>query len=139
MTLRMTGEQLALLRSGDPDARAKLSKASKGAQARARGKAWEREVEAWLNVGGWLWRAPGEQTFIGGRVYGLLRGKKGAPDYLLTHPTRGITCHRELKTGDAVLSPEQRLWRDSMLASGVDWAVWHPKDRDTIQRFVLGR
>lgn len=139
MTLRMTGEQLALLRSGDPAARAKLERAARGREADARGKAWEHEIEKHLTVYGWLWSAVPKPTFVNGRMHGIPRGKKGVPDYLLTHPVRKVTCLRELKTGDAVLSKEQREWRDSLLASGVDWAVWHPNDREAIHRFIAGR
>jgi len=139
VTLRVTGEQLALLRAGDPEMRAKLTRSARGAAAREQGKAWEREIKKALTLGGWLWRAPGEQTFVNGRMYGRQEGDKGSPDFLLTHPKRGITCHRELKTGDAVLTPEQRTWRDSLVASGVDWAVWHPNDRASILRFIIGR
>ena len=51
---------------------------------------------------------------------------KGFPDWVICG--KGGLLFRELKSDHGELSPEQRRWRNILLASGQDWAVWRPAD-----------
>lgn len=65
---------------------------------------------------------------------------RGWPDLHLSKPrSDGPTIlYRELKTGTGRLEPDQITWRDHLLACGVDWALWHPRDWDTIVSTLKG-
>jgi hypothetical protein len=51
---------------------------------------------------------------------------KGWPDLVLVGP--GGILYRELKSSTGALMPNQRVWRDSLVAAGANWAVWRPRD-----------
>jgi hypothetical protein len=51
---------------------------------------------------------------------------KGFPDLVLVTP--GGVLWREVKSDIGVLDPDQKRWRDVLLAAGEDWAIWRPSD-----------
>ena len=53
----------------------------------------------------------------------------GFPDWTICG-TGGL-IFRELKSETGQLSPEQRRWRNVLVAAGQDWAVWRPEDLRT--------
>jgi hypothetical protein len=57
---------------------------------------------------------------------------KGWPDLVLVHPGRGVVLFRELKSDTGRLDPHQIAWGEWLLACGMDWGMWKPKDWDTI-------
>ena len=61
---------------------------------------------------------------------------KGWPDLVLVKGDRIL--FRELKTAAGQLSPEQREWRDTLVAAGADWALWRPRDWDAIEATLKG-
>ena len=61
---------------------------------------------------------------------------KGFPDLLLVRGGKLLAV--ELKTDRGTLSPEQREWRDALLAAGVDWRLWRPRDWDAIEATLKG-
>ena len=60
---------------------------------------------------------------------------KGYPDLTLI---RDRVLFIELKTDRGVLSPEQREWRDALLAAGADWRLWRPRDWELIEATLKG-
>lgn len=50
----------------------------------------------------------------------------GFPDMVIAGP--GGVLYRELKDPYDTLSQQQLAWRDVLLASGQDWAIWRPAD-----------
>mgnify|MGYP003632809887 CR=1 FL=1 len=65
------------------------------------------------------------------------QGHPGFPDLTLSHRTRGFLMV-ELKSDTGRLSEAQKLWRDSLQASGVEWHLWRPSDWALIQSRLLG-
>ena len=63
---------------------------------------------------------------------------KGFPDLVLVHRRRGV-IFAELKSHRGVLSDEQRVWRDQLVAAGASWHVWKPADWDEIEKYLKGR
>ncbi len=55
---------------------------------------------------------------------------KGFPDCVLVR--RGTLMVRELKSGKARLTGEQREWIEALKACGVDAGVWHDDDIEAI-------
>jgi hypothetical protein len=51
---------------------------------------------------------------------------KGFPDLVLAALTAVLFV--ELKVGKGKLSPEQKVWRDRLLAAGADWQLWTDAD-----------
>lgn len=56
---------------------------------------------------------------------------KGFPDLVLVHPDTGVLW-RELKTDRGQLTPDQQRWATTLVAAGQNWALWRPRDWDTI-------
>lgn len=85
-------------------------------------------IRAVIELCGWLhlttahfrpaWTEQGWRTAVQG-------DGKGFPDLVLVGP-HGV-LYREAKSGRGVLEPEQRRWRDVLLAAGQDWALWRPQ------------
>ena len=61
---------------------------------------------------------------------------KGWPDLVLVKGDRVL--FRELKRDKTYLEPEQKAWRDALLAAGADWAIWRPKDEALIEATLKG-
>lgn len=61
----------------------------------------------------------------------------GFPDLVIAGP--GGTLLRESKDRDNSLKPEQRRWGSYLERSGIDWAVWRPRDllNGTIMRQLV--
>ena len=64
-------------------------------------------------------------------------GDVGFPDLVLAHPSRGV-IFAELKTAIGKVSPEQRLWHDTLKAGGAEVHVWRPADISTIRQRLQG-
>lgn len=76
---------------------------------------------------------PGEERY----VTAVAGDGKGFVDLVIVGP-RGVAW-RELKADGKYLEPEQRKWRDALLAAGCDWAIWRPRDlRDGRVQSELG-
>lgn len=71
----------------------------------------------------------------GGRIV----TSKGFPDLVLgrEHPPRLIYLELKSKTGR--LAPEQRLWRDILIANGCEWYMFRPSDWDLVVEILKGR
>jgi len=54
----------------------------------------------------------------------------GFPDLVLV---RERVIYAEIKTNRGVLSDEQKIWRDMLLAAGEEWYVWKPKDFESVK------
>jgi len=61
---------------------------------------------------------------------------KGWPDLVLVKGDRIL--FRELKRDRTYLEPDQKAWRDALLAAGADYAVWRPKDWPIIEATLKG-
>lgn len=57
-----------------------------------------------------------------------LQGHKGFPDLVLSAPAVGRVMFVECKSHTGSLEPEQKAWRDTLLAAGADWRLWRPMD-----------
>ena len=57
----------------------------------------------------------------------------GVPDLVVIHRTG--TFFLELKTPTGRLSPEQKVWRDRLIAEGYDWKCW--RTIEECQDFIL--
>ena len=57
---------------------------------------------------------------------------KGWPDCQFVHPTRHLVLYREIKTDSGRLDTDQQRWGDWLTQAGADWAVWRPRDRDSV-------
>ena len=55
-----------------------------------------------------------------------IQGCHGFPDLLIMG--RNGLLFRECKMPGNTLRPNQELWRNALLATGRDWAVWYPED-----------
>lgn len=66
------------------------------------------------------------QTKRGNWVTAVQGDGKGYPDLTLVGP--GGVLFRELKSAKGTCSPEQGTWLASLIAAGVDAAVWRPDD-----------
>ena len=71
-------------------------------------------------------------------VKGRLRAytSPGFPDLVLA---RDCVLFRECKDNRRGLDPEQIAWRDILIASGADWALWRPRDWPEIERTLTRR
>ena len=120
------------------EARDHLARRACGKASKKKGDAWESEVIAKAKASGWLvhhvrpartaqgWRSP-------------ISGHKGFPDLVLAHTHHGV-LFVELKSGkDASLSPEQRLWHETLEMDLLDVKVWRPEARAEIYRTLEGR
>ncbi len=56
---------------------------------------------------------------------------KGWPDLVLV---RDNILFRELKSEKGRLDPDQQLWRDRLIAAGMDWGVWKPSSWAKIEK-----
>ena len=56
---------------------------------------------------------------------------KGFPDLTLVHPMHGL-LFRELKQDRNYATPEQREWGRRLIEAGGNWAVWKPRDYETV-------
>ncbi len=70
-----------------------------------------------------MWR----RAFVSG--HGQKLGDRGFPDLVIVG--RDHLLFRELKKMGGTLSKPQKVWRDSLLASGADWDMWFPSDLET--------
>ena len=61
---------------------------------------------------------------------------KGFPDLVLVKG--GRVLYRELKRDGGYLEPEQKAWRDALLAAGADWALWRPRDWPLVEATLKG-
>ena len=98
---------------------------------------WVDTLLAWGKQGGWLgthFRAA--KTNKGYRT--PLQGDKGYVDITFSHVVLKRTLFVEAKSAKGVLRPEQKLWRDALLASGEEWFLWKPKDREEARQILLG-
>lgn len=57
---------------------------------------------------------------------------RGWPDLVLAHPRWHIFAVRELKTNKGRVTPHQRQWIEVLTESGVDVAIWRPRDWDEL-------
>jgi len=57
----------------------------------------------------------------------------GFPDLVLV---RERVIYAEIKTNRGVLSEEQKIWRDMLLAAGEEWYVWKPKDFESVMEVL---
>lgn len=74
-------------------------------------------------------KKPGLCKLLGVRYfhpYDSRRCVPGFPDLVLVGTT-GYAL-RELKSDTGGLRPEQREWRDALMAVGLDWGIWRPRD-----------
>ena len=56
------------------------------------------------------------------------RSKPGLPDLICAHHKHGVVFI-ELKSERGYLKPEQRVWRDTLVAAGARYYVFRPRDR----------
>lgn len=56
------------------------------------------------------------------------RSKPGLPDLICAHPEHGVVFV-ELKSERGYLRPEQKEWRDVLVAGGARYYVFRPRDR----------
>lgn len=78
--------------------------------------------------------------YHGWRVFAIFDSRKcppGYPDVTAVHPEHGALWI-ECKTGDATLTPDQRLWRDDLLATGQRWYLLRPTDGDLLDAIARG-
>ena len=138
MVARMTAEQFRLFQAGDPEQKARVRRTVTASQARENGKAWEREVVAWLKAGGWTWqKAVTVRRPHGDGWWEAVEGTPGLPDIRAFHRQRGLLVFAELKSGAGRVSPNQQAWIDALARDGVRADVWHDSDRHQIRKFVL--
>lgn len=55
-----------------------------------------------------------------------LKGDRGFPDLILVGNRRII--YVELKSDKSYLAPEQKIWRDRLVAAGADYCVFRPRN-----------
>lgn len=78
------------------------------------------------------------RTADGGWRTAVAADGAGFPDLLLVHRQRG-TLFRELKSESGTLTPEQKLWLDTLTDAGADAAVWRPSDWPDVEATLTGR
>ena len=72
------------------------------------------------------------QTSRGWRT--ALTGHKGFPDFVAVRGERLLFI--EIKGDTGYPDPEQRAWRDALIAAGAEWACWRPKDWDAVKHLL---
>lgn len=62
--------------------------------------------------------------------YDSRKSQEGYPDNTMV---RERLVFAELKSATGVLSPDQEMWRDRLLAAGQEWHLWRPADWEQIK------
>jgi len=90
---------------------------------------FESAVADALELFGWRWChfRPG-WTRRGWRT--PLSGDAGFPDFVAVRGDRLLFA--EVKGESGSLSPEQREWRDALVAAGAEWYCWRPQDTEAM-------
>lgn len=100
-------------------------------------KAFQHAVEHLAHVYGWrLFHAKPSQL-PNGRWVTAQTGNTGFPDLVLAHPVKGL-IFAELKTQRGRVSPAQRIWLNTLEATGAECHVWRPQDFDFIKNRLKG-
>ena len=90
---------------------------------------------------GWLVSHQRNSKSASGRHMTAIMGRPGWPDFVLSHPTRGITLFREVKVKRGKPTPDQLAWIETLRASGLDADIWEfPRDwHDAVALLSNGR
>lgn len=72
-----------------------------------------------------------------GRWFTPIKGRKGFPDLVMVHSTRG-TIFVELKAAKGRLSPDQTEWLRKLNNAGNEVYVWRPSDMPFITKRLAG-
>tara|TARA_Y100000310_G_scaffold322074_1_gene380631 strand:+ start:830 stop:1174 length:345 start_codon:yes stop_codon:yes gene_type:complete len=73
-------------------------------------------------LAGWLWHHETDSR----------KSNRGLPDLILVRPPRVIWAECKTDKAASKLTPEQRLWLDTLKACGQEVYVWRPSHRDRI-------
>lgn len=146
MSLRVTAEQLELLRQRGAPLDPAAKRRAAGRAARQAGAAWEAAIIEWADLGGWLWwqptpvpiRYPGAPADAKAPVMVPGRGTRGAPDFEMVHIRRRLHVRAEAKAGVAQVGAKQVVWLQALRSAGVTVCVWRDRDRDDVRDFLLG-
>lgn len=99
--------------------------------ARATEKECQRTIVAAAKLGGWLVYHNRPSQTGSGRWATALQGHQGFPDLVLVHRTARLVWFVELKRRPNGLSPDQKVWREALIAAGADHRiVWVPDEQD---------
>lgn len=96
------------------------------------------EVIRMAKLGGWMvchFRAAKNSRGVWATP---IQGHAGFPDVVMVHGELQRTVYAELKKEGQYLKPEQKEWRDALLAAGQEWYLWRPTDLHDIQKTLLG-
>ena len=114
------------------------------AEAQRRGRGAERSVAELARALGWFVAHVSDSRkpirLQNGQVIAVGdKGFKGFPDFVFCHPRHGRFLIREVKTGKARTTPEQRAWLEALAQAGVDAGVWRiPEDWPLIEATLKG-
>ena len=89
---------------------------------------WQQQVRQIARLYGWTMQY---------HTHDARRSDPGWPDLVLHHPELGRTIFAELKTDSGKITAAQAEWLHALGISGLETAVWRPRDTRTVQA-VLG-
>jgi len=94
---------------------------------------FERVIADALELFGWRWvHFRAARTVRGWRT--PFAGNKGFVDFVAVRGDRLLFI--EIKGDTGYPDPEQRAWRDALIAAGAEWVCWRPKDWDTVKHLL---
>lgn len=88
-----------------------------------------------------LWTVRDMLEYYGWRCFVIFDSRHcpaGYPDVTAIHDRQRRVIWVECKTGDATLTPDQRRWRDDLLAAGQEWFLLRPQDGDLLENIAQG-
>lgn len=98
---------------------------------------WYGPLTALAHAFGWRVQHSRPAREQSGRWSTPIQGDKGWPDFVFSHPLKGLTLFREIKGPKTSIDPDQRLWLQSLKDSGLDVAVWRmPVDFEVAVRVL---